>query len=158
MRGVARTDILERKDEIESWIAESRSKAFICAQVGCKPVTLDTALKRLGIVYKGNQGAKGFKPAPNLKPVESYLVRGSHIQTHKLKLKILDAGLRDARCVGCGLAHWRGEPIPLELHHKDGVRTNNLLDNLELLCPNCHALTPNFCGRALRARKVEPAA
>jgi hypothetical protein len=34
----------------------------------------------------------------------------------------------------------------LELHHKDGDRTNNILSNIELLCPNCHALTDNYRG------------
>ena len=35
--------------------------------------------------------------------------------------------------------------IPLELHHKDGDYRNNNEDNLELLCPNCHSLTSNYC-------------
>ncbi|MFN8375605.1 MAG: HNH endonuclease signature motif containing protein [Anaerolineae bacterium] len=44
-------------------------------------------------------------------------------------------------CEGCGLAEWRGYPIPLDLHHIDGNSDNNAENNLQLLCPNCHALT-----------------
>ena len=39
-----------------------------------------------------------------------------------------------------------GLPIPLELHHKDGDRTSNSLQNNELLCPNCHSLADNYRG------------
>ena len=42
----------------------------------------------------------------------------------------------------------QGQPIPLEIHHINGINTDNRLDNLILLCPNCHALTNNYRGRA----------
>lgn len=48
---------------------------------------------------------------------------------------------RGARCEGCELTEWRGKPIPLEVHHQDGDADNNTQDNLQLLCPNCHAQT-----------------
>jgi hypothetical protein len=47
-------------------------------------------------------------------------------------------------CEGCGLSEWRGKPIVLELEHKNGDRKDNTRDNLELLCPNCHAQTPTW--------------
>ena len=55
--------------------------------------------------------------------------------------------LRGHKCECCGLTEWLNKPITLEVHHKDGDRTNNSLDNLELLCPNCHSYTPNWRGR-----------
>ena len=54
---------------------------------------------------------------------------------------------RTNTCEECGLSEWQDQPIPLELHHRDGNRANNKLNNLVLLCPNCHALTPNYRGR-----------
>lgn len=48
------------------------------------------------------------------------------------------------RCEMCGNIEWLGNPIILEVHHIDGNRTNNSLDNLQLLCPNCHSTTPNW--------------
>jgi hypothetical protein len=59
----------------------------------------------------------------------------------------VEEGLKDHRCEACDLTRWRGRPIPLELDHIDGDRTNNELQNLRLLCPNCHALTPTYRGR-----------
>ena len=55
--------------------------------------------------------------------------------------------LRGHKCENCGTEIWLGNPIPLEVHHLDGDRLNNALENLQLLCPNCHALTDNFKGK-----------
>ena len=54
---------------------------------------------------------------------------------------------QDFRCNRCKLKEWQGQPLPLELDHKDGDSTNNARDNLEGLCPNCHAITPTWRGR-----------
>jgi hypothetical protein len=50
-------------------------------------------------------------------------------------------------CESCGLAEWLGDPIPLELEHRDGNNKNNQKENLLLLCPNCHAKTKFYRGR-----------
>jgi hypothetical protein len=57
------------------------------------------------------------------------------------------AFLRGHCCENCKQDEWMGGPIPLEVHHKDGDSLNNEMDNLSLLCPNCHALTDNYKGR-----------
>ena len=51
------------------------------------------------------------------------------------------------KCQHCLISLWYDEPICLEVHHIDGNRVNNNLDNLQLLCPNCHAMTSNWRGR-----------
>lgn len=58
--------------------------------------------------------------------------------------------LRGHKCERCGNTHWLNEKIKLQVHHKDGDRTNNLLENLELLCLNCHALTDNFGSKNIK--------
>lgn len=70
--------------------------------------------------------------------------------TFRLKLKLIKDGVKEHRCEGCQLTKWKNESIPLELHHVDGNRKNNELENLKLFCCNCHALTPNY-----RARKKQ---
>ena len=47
-------------------------------------------------------------------------------------------------CQSCDLSTWMGEPIPIEMDHIDGNYQNNTIDNLRLLCPNCHAQTPTY--------------
>ena len=54
---------------------------------------------------------------------------------------------QDSKCNLCELNGWLGNPITLELEHKDGNRNNNKRDNLEMLCPNCHSLTDTWRGR-----------
>ena len=55
--------------------------------------------------------------------------------------------IRGHCCEKCNNKEWLGKPIPLEVHHKDGDSLNNEINNLELLCPNCHALTDNYRGK-----------
>jgi len=58
--------------------------------------------------------------------------------------------LRGHKCENCGLEKWQNENIPLEIHHLDGDKLNNELENLQLLCPNCHALTNNWRGKNIK--------
>ncbi len=55
--------------------------------------------------------------------------------------------LRGRKCEICGNTEWQGKEIPLVIHHMDGDHLNNELSNLQLLCPNCHAQTDNYCGK-----------
>jgi hypothetical protein len=141
-----RKDIVNDKEKILNWIEENKSKAYICRELKCKPLTLDSHLKKMGILYKGNMGLKG-KIAPNKKNSEFYLINGSTITSFKLKNKLLEEGIKEEICECCGLNVWNGKKIPLELHHKDGNGHNNELNNLELLCPNCHAQTSTYRSR-----------
>ena len=77
-------------------------------------------------------------------------IKGKHVANSKLFKKILKEGLKERKCECCGNTTWNGVPIPLEVHHIDGDGSNNELDNLQLLCPNCHALTDNYCGKNIK--------
>lgn len=142
-----RTDILERKEDILKWIEEHQSKAYICRQLGCKPETLNSYLKQMGINYEGNMGGKGIKHDSRYLSAIEY-TKSTCVKSHLLKEKLIRDGLKEYKCELCGLSEWQGQPIPLELHHKDGNHYNNELDNLQILCPNCHALQPNNSGKA----------
>ena len=104
----------------------------------------------MGINYSGNQSGKGLpKKLPKMTLTE-YLENSVDIQSNKIRKKILEEGIKEHRCECCGLNEWMGKPIPLEVHHKDGNRSNNELDNFELLCPNCHAFTDSYRGKNSR--------
>ena len=135
------------REEIEQWISENKSKAFIANELKCKQETLNRYLDKMGITYIGNQGGKGFEKTKVSLSLEEYLATSKDIQTNKIRKKILQEGIKPHRCERCGLTEWLGQPIPLELHHIDGDRLNNELSNLQLLCPNCHALTDNYRGK-----------
>ena len=143
-----RTDLLEKKEQILQWISENRSKAYMARELGCNPKTVNTLLDRFGIQYSGNQSGKGSsKPNSDYMPLLDYLINSQDIQSNKVRIKLLKEGYKEHKCESCGLTRWCNELIPLELHHKDGNRHNNTLDNYELLCPNCHALTDSYRGK-----------
>jgi len=84
------------------------------------------------------------------RPISDYLENKFSIHSHRLKLRLLREGLMSAICAMCGLSQWLDGPIPLELDHIDGNNKNNNLNNLRLLCPNCHAKTPTYRGRNIK--------
>lgn len=141
-----RNDILEKKDLILKWINENRSNAYMCRELKCKPDTLRSYMAKMGITYKGNQGNKGYSNGDTKLSAEEY-AKSTYVKSHKLLNKLIEDGLKEWKCEKCGNSKWNDLPIPLELHHKDGEHSNNDLDNLLLLCPNCHAQTPNFRGK-----------
>jgi hypothetical protein len=140
-----RTDILEKRELILEWIADNKSKAFMCRELKCKPETLNSYLAQMGLEYKGNKGLKGQKQATNYLTAEEY-IHSTCVKSHILKEKLIRDGIKPHQCERCGLTEWNGKPIPLELHHKDGDHYNNEMNNLEILCPNCHAQEPNNSG------------
>lgn len=144
-----RVDILEHRTEIEQWISEKRSKAFIRSQLHCKNETLNKYLGIMGIQYAGNKGTRGHHKTSGIYiPLIEYLNEPSEtIKTSTVHKKLLREGYKKHECEKCMRTTWMGEPIPLELHHIDGNRRNNSITNLVLICPNCHAQTDSYRGK-----------
>lgn len=71
-----------------------------------------------------------------------------------LKKYILKFNLKEERCEICGNTHWNGQKLSLQVHHINGDRSDNNIENLQLLCPNCHSLTSNYCGKNKKDRKI----
>jgi hypothetical protein len=103
--------------------------------------------------WNPNQSGKGTKrKSPITKIKTEDIIDGKYpdFQTFKLKNRLLQEGYKEHKCECCGLSVWNGLPISLELHHKDGNRTNHKFENLQLLCPNCHAQTETYRAKNIK--------
>jgi Zn finger protein HypA/HybF involved in hydrogenase expression len=148
-------NIIIKKEQAEEIVKNCYSIADFCRAIGWQPRGDNYKIfhryvkeYNLDISHftgqKSNIGNKlNFKNELSAKDyAKSKCVRG---QT--LIKKLLKENIKERKCESCGLTEWKGEEIPLELHHIDGNHFNNDLDNLQLLCPNCHSLTDTYCGR-----------
>lgn len=89
-------------------------------------------------------------------PIGELFVNPSNRQSNKIRRRLLYENLKEYRCERCKLTEWNGDPIPLELSHVDGNKFNNLLSNLELICPNCHAQTESYRGKNIGSYDQPP--
>lgn len=70
------------------------------------------------------------------------------------KAKLLREAYLQRECFECGIAEWRGEPLAIQIDHINGVKTDWRIENLRMLCPNCHSQTPTFSGRNVKRVKT----
>lgn len=88
------------------------------------------------------------------RPLEKILVNGSNFQSFKLKKRLFTAKLKFPKCEECNWAQKTPDGyLPLELDHINGDRHDNRLENLRVLCPNCHSLKPTHRGRNRKKKK-----
>lgn len=79
-------------------------------------------------------------------PLDDILIKNSSYNwSSNLKKRLLKDNLLEYKCYSCGIIDWQGKDLSLQLEHKNGDHSDNRLNNLELLCPNCHSQTKTFC-------------
>lgn len=139
------------KEELSVMCAESESYRELAGKIGYSPnggsniKTVKEMCEKYELDTSHFNGQGHTKNVGRIKtPTEKYLNNEQAITSYKLRNRLFAEGYFEKKCYRCGLTEWLGEPIPLELHHKDGNKRNNNLDNLEILCPNCHYFTDTY--------------
>lgn len=152
----------------KKWTKEQLEKA-VCESTSIRQVLSKLGLKEAGGNYKqiqkfilsyeidnshftGRLWSKGKKleGKPRI-PINKILIEDSNYQSYKLKRRLFNLGLKIQKCEECGWAVTTDDGrIPLEIHHRNGDSKDNRLDNLEILCPNCHSLKLNYRGKNIK--------
>ena len=137
------------KEEIEQFVADSRSYAELARKIGYDDTSKNGSAYRTvhQMIDELNLDTSHFTGQGWNKDNFDYsrFCYGKKIKTADA-LKAITL-LRGHVCENCGLSEWQNKQIPLEVHHIDGDELNSDLSNLQILCPNCHALTDNYKGR-----------
>jgi hypothetical protein len=145
------------KEDVVLAVSENKSIAGVLRQLGLRPIggnykTIHHLIKEYGLDtshFTGQGWNVGlvFKPHKTIIDSAIFVEDSDYRCSWRLRERYKKAtGIN--YCEDCHLSEWRGAPIPLEIHHINGKNTDNRLENLKLLCPNCHALTNNYRGRA----------
>ena len=110
-------------------------------------------VKELGIstkhfTSKGWNGGWRFDPRRPARNLNDILVQNIQVQSHKLKLRLIREGYKKTICELCGWCQKSVDGrVPIELDHINGDHNDNRIDNLRILCPNCHSLQPTHRGK-----------
>jgi Zn finger protein HypA/HybF involved in hydrogenase expression len=108
--------------------------------------------------WKGQGHLKGethnFNPPV---PLEDLLQKDTHTQSHKLKQRLIKENILENKCsnINCGISSWLGNDISLHLDHINGNHSDNTIENLRLLCPNCHSQTDTYCGKNKKKLRIK---
>ena len=122
---------------------------------GGNPTTIKKYVALWGIDVShfdpGRVSTDALRRANPPRPIEELLTERSSVTRAYLKRRLYTEGIKEPRCELCGQGEiWRGVPITLILDHINGVRDDNRLENLRIVCPNCAATLPTHCGRTLK--------
>lgn len=142
------------EQQLREAIAASTSYAQTLRSIGLRPAGGNTAtLKKyvaLWDISVDHFGPGGGYPRGGIEPTPLAEVLVEHSGYHRggLKRRLYESGLKQPECELCGQdENWRGRRMALILDHINGVATDNRLDNLRIVCPNCNATLETHCGR-----------
>ncbi|PPD55313.1 MAG: hypothetical protein CTY12_01260 [Methylotenera sp.] len=84
------------------------------------------------------------------------ILRGEHptYTTYSLKKRLIQEGLKEHKCEECGIVDWHGKSLAIHLDHINGISDDHRLENLRMLCPNCHSQTDTYAGKNKQLWKI----
>lgn len=149
--------------ELANAVQNSKSIRGVLQTIGLSPTggnykSMDIHIERLKLCTDHFTG-KGWNTGDRFRyfgmklPIEDILIENSsYTSTSYLKRRLINESYLKNTCSNCGLVDWLGEPISLQIEHKNGNNRDNRIENLCILCPNCHSQTPTFAGRNIRLK------
>lgn len=141
-------NINELKPIIKEAVKSSNSMMEAASKTKLNFKTFFKYAKQLGL-FTPNQSGKGMrKNKPyTIKTIDILNGLYPQFQTFKLLKRLFKERIKEVKCENCKITKWNNKVVPLELHHIDGNPFNHKLENLQVLCPNCHAQTSTHRGK-----------
>lgn len=139
------------KQKLSQVVSEEYTYAHVMHRLGfsqSRSKTMYDALRRVMQENNIDYSHFGYR---RLKNLDEQLIKGSTYNAQTLKQRLVTEGMLKEECNICGLgAIWNELPLVLQLDHINGDNTDNRLENLRILCPNCHTQTDTFAGRNIK--------
>ena len=150
------------ESELMEAIISSRSRAEVLKKIGLVPrggnyATINNLIKKYNIdtshmTGQGwNKGMKQEGVSKRAIPMAEVLIKDSTFtSSNHLRKRLLKEGIKEHRCDKCLRQTWNDIPIALELHHVNGDKQDHRIENINLLCPNCHSQTKTYRGKNIK--------
>src|ERR1039457_5424558 len=142
------------KDELQELADKCATKTEILYKLGLKKGSYKTLRKRIiedciNIEHINKNKTKLAREARGIIPLKDILVEHSKYKSiATLKKRLVYDGMLKNQCFECGLESiWKNKSLCLQLDHINGINDDHSIENLRLLCPNCHSQTINYAGR-----------
>jgi len=135
------------REQIQEVVEKSSSALEASKLLGVTYSSFLRYAKKFNLFFK-NQGGRGISKGRGrrLHSIEDLLSNKVPCSSSKLKKRLYEVGLKKPICEACGQRDiWNKKPLSLHLDHIDGDSANNRLENLQILCPNCHTQTSTYC-------------
>jgi hypothetical protein len=147
------------KEELVEAVSQNKSIAGVLRKLGLKPVggnyrTIKKYLNSYEIDtshFTGKGHLKGKNcPWKKKQPLGEILIKYSTYSVWHLKRRLINEGVLEYKCAVCGIDEWNGRALSLHLDHRNGNSFDHRLENLQLLCPNCHSQTDTYCAKNIK--------
>ena len=143
---------MTEKEELQKLVKESTSLTDILrkqgkATSGAAMKILKEKLDEYGIPYFFMRK----KQPPKMQPLSEILKENRPYPSNSLKQRLFKEGLKENKCEICGQGpEWNGKLLILQLDHINGNHDDNRLENLRIVCPNCHTQTDTFGNKRMK--------